>query len=122
GELLDEAAVRVPHDLRGQPAAQAELLSAIGASQFHLGRLEPAERNLREALRIRLLVDGKDSVPVAGAENDLGMVLKHRGDLDGAERLLRDSLRIRVKSGHLHGKARGLFDLATILEQQGKVA
>ncbi|HUP62934.1 MAG TPA: serine/threonine-protein kinase [Thermoanaerobaculia bacterium] len=120
-ELLDEAADRVPRDLRGQPAAQAELLSAIGSSQFHLGRLDDAERNLREALRLRILVDGKNSTLVARLQNDLGMVLKHRDDLGGAERLLRESLVIREKlNGRMHGSvARGLFDLGSILEQSG---
>jgi serine/threonine protein kinase len=122
-ELLDEATARIPHDLKGEPAAQAQLLSAIGASQFHLGHLDRAERDLREALRLRIAIDGNDSPLVAGVQNDLGLVLKHRGELEGAERLLRQSLVIRERAfGHVHGSvARGLFDLGSILEERARV-
>jgi serine/threonine protein kinase len=121
-ELLEEAANRVDHELKDQPSARAELLQAIGTSEFHLGHLGRAEHLLREALKLRIQTDGPDSGVVGGVENDLGLVRKHQGHLDDAERLLRESLVIREKVyGHMHGSvARGLFDLATILAMRGK--
>jgi eukaryotic-like serine/threonine-protein kinase len=123
-ELLDEAANRVDHELKDQPSARAELLQAIGASEFHLGHLDRAEHLLREALKVRIQTDGPDSGLVAGVENDLGLVRKHQGHLDDAERMLRESIAIRERAyGHVHGSvARGLFDLATILAMRGKNA
>jgi serine/threonine protein kinase len=123
-ELLEEAANRVDHGLKDQPSARAELLQAIGTSEFHLGHLDRAEHLLREALKLRIQTDGPDSGVVAGIENDLGLVRKHQGHLDDAERLLRESLVIREKAyGHVHGSvARGLFDLATILAMRGENA
>jgi hypothetical protein len=41
-ELLEEAANRIDHQLKDQPSARAELLQAIGTSEFHLGHLDRA--------------------------------------------------------------------------------
>jgi len=123
-QLLEEAAAKIPNDLKDQPAARAELLQTIGSSQFHLGHLDSAERLLREALRIRLITDGRNSMVTAGVLNDLGLVRKHQDHLDDAERMLRESVVIREKvSGHMNQRvARGLFDLASILALRGKNA
>jgi serine/threonine protein kinase len=123
-QLLAEAAGRISHELRDQPAARAELLETIGGSEFHLGHLDSAEKLLREALRLRSEIDGSNSAQVASILNDLGLVRKHQGHLDDAERLLRQSLVIREKAfGHRHSTiARGLFDLASILAMRGKNA
>jgi hypothetical protein len=75
-----------------QPAARAELLETIASSEFHLGHLDRAERLDREALRLRIQLDGKNSPRVAGLLNDLGLVRKHQDHLDDAERMLRDSI------------------------------
>ena len=121
-QLLAEAAGRISHELKDQPAARAELLETIGGSEFHLGHLDSAEKLLREALRLRIELDGPNSGRVGGILNDLGLVRKHQDHLDDAERMLRDSLVIREKAfGHRHSSvARGLFDLATILAMRGK--
>jgi len=121
-ELLHEAASRITNELKDQPAARAELMATIGASEFHLGHLDSAEKLLREALRIRIQTDGANSPEVAAVLNDLGLVRKHQDHLDDAERLLRQSIAIREKTlGHRNGAtARGLFDLATILALRGK--
>jgi non-specific serine/threonine protein kinase/serine/threonine-protein kinase len=123
-ELLHEAAGRITTELKDQPAARAQLLSTIGSSEFHLGHLESAEALLREALRLRIQIDGPNSPIVAGILNDLGLVRKHQDHLDDAERLLRESIAIREKSlGHVNGNtARGLFDLASVLTLRGKQA
>ena len=121
-QLLAEAAGRISHELQDQPAARASLLETIGGSEFHLGHLDAAETLLREALRLRIELDGPDSGRVASILNDLGLVRKHQDHLDDAERMLRESLVIREKAfGHRHNTvARGLFDLATILAMRGK--
>jgi serine/threonine protein kinase len=123
-QLLEEASERISHELTSQPAARAELLETIASSEFHLGHLDRAEKLDREALRLRIQLDGKDSPRVAGLLNDLGMVRKHQGHLDDAERMLRDSIAMREKAyGYNHSKvARGLFDLASILDLRGKRA
>jgi non-specific serine/threonine protein kinase/serine/threonine-protein kinase len=123
-QLLAEAAGKISHELKDQPAARAELLETIGGSEFHLGHLESAEKLLREALRLRLELDGPNNARVASILNDLGLVRKHQDHLDDAERLLRESLAIREKAfGHRHSAvARGLFDLASILAMRGKNA
>jgi tetratricopeptide (TPR) repeat protein/predicted Ser/Thr protein kinase len=123
-ELLEEAARKIPHALRDQPAARAELMQTIGASEFHLGHLDSAEQLLREAIRLRRQIDGDASPRVASAMNELGLVKKHQDDLESAERLLRESVAIRQKAyGKVHGSiARGLLDLATVLAMRGKNA
>ena len=123
-QLLEEAAGRVSHELKDQPAARAELLKTIGSAEFHLGHLDTAERLLREGMRLRIQTDGANSPLVAQIQNELGLVRKHQGHLDDAERFLRDSLVIRERAyGRVHGSvARGLFDLATILAERGKNA
>ena len=121
-QLLEEAATRIPNELADQPAARAQLLETIGASEFHLGHLDRAEKLLREALRLRIAIDGANSPKVAGVLNDLGLVMKHREYPEIAEQMLRRSLVIREKAyGHVHRTvARGLFDLATILAMERK--
>jgi serine/threonine protein kinase len=123
-QLLEEAAARIPRELRDQPAARAELLETIGSSEFHLGHLESAERLLREAIRLRTALEAPNSGRIGALLNDLGLVRKHQGHLDDAERLLRESLVIREKAyGHEHSAvARGLFDMGTILALRGKDA
>jgi serine/threonine protein kinase len=121
-ELLEEAAQKIPNELRDQPSARAELMLTIGTSQFHLGHLDSAERLLREAVRLRREIDGGDTANVAAALNLLGLVKKHQDDFESAEALLRESVAIRERvRGHEHGSvARGLFDLATVLALRGK--
>jgi non-specific serine/threonine protein kinase/serine/threonine-protein kinase len=122
-ELLDEAALRIPTELKGYPASRAELLLTIGTSQFHLGHLERAESLLREALRVRIEVSGADSPLVARIQNVLALVRDDLGDSVEAEKLLRDSIVIRENAyGRLHpAVARGLFDLSNVLQSSGKL-
>ncbi|MEK6372630.1 MAG: serine/threonine-protein kinase [Acidobacteriota bacterium] len=123
-QLLAEAAQKIGHDLKDQPVARAELLETIGSSEFHLGHLDRAEQLLREALRLRIELDGRSSGRVGAILNDLGLVRKHQDHLDDAEAMLRESLAIREKAyGHRHtAVARGLFDLASVLALRGKNA
>ncbi len=123
-ELLEEAARKIPNELRDQPSARAELMLTIGTSEFHLGHLDSAERLLREAIRLRREIDGGDTAWSAAALNILGLVKKHQDQFAAAEELLRESIAIREDvRGHEHGSvARGLFDLATILALRGKIA
>jgi len=123
-QLLAEAAVKIGHDLKDQPAARAELLETIGSSEFHLGHLERAEQLLREALRLRIELEGRNSGRVGAILNDLGLVRKHQGHLHDAEAKLREGLAIRERAyGHRHtAVARGLFDLASVLAMRGKNA
>ena len=123
-ELLEEAARKIPEELRDYPAARAQLLQTMGASEFHLGHLESAERLLTEAVRLRRDLDGGDSARVADVLNELGLVHKHQGRLPEGERLLRESVAIRERSfGHHHqAVARGLFDLASVLALSEKHA
>jgi tetratricopeptide (TPR) repeat protein/predicted Ser/Thr protein kinase len=123
-QLLAEAAQKIGHDLKDQPAARAELLETIGSSEFHLGHLDRAEQLLREALRLRIELEGRSSGRVGAILNDLGLVRKHQDHFDDAEAMLRESLVIREKAyGHRHSTvARGLFDLASILALRGKNA
>jgi non-specific serine/threonine protein kinase/serine/threonine-protein kinase len=122
-ELLDEAALRIPTELKAYPASRAELLLTIGTSQFHLGHLERAESLLREALRVRIEVSGADSPLVARIQNVLALVRDDLGDSVEAEKLLRDSIVIRENAyGRLHpAVARGLFDLSNVLQSSGKL-
>jgi serine/threonine protein kinase/tetratricopeptide (TPR) repeat protein len=123
-ELLEEAARKVPNELRDQPSARAELMMTIGTSEFHLGHLDSAERLLREAIRLRRSIDGGDTPRVAEALNVLGLVKKHQDRFEDAEILLRESIAIREKVyGRVHGSiARGRFDLATVLALRNKNA
>ncbi len=59
----------------------ADVLSAIGSANLHLGRLGQAERQLRKAIEL-----DEKFVP---AWNNLGVVLMEKGEIGEAERVFR---------------------------------
>ena len=71
-----ELALKAYYRAAGQQGANADVLSAIGSANLHLGRLGQAELMLRRALE-------KDAVFVP-AWNNLGVVLMERGKIGEA--------------------------------------
>jgi eukaryotic-like serine/threonine-protein kinase len=91
-DLLDLAEARARTELAGEPDVLAEVLTAVGLSYGGLGRYDPAESALAEALRIRRALPGTPAEQLAAAAGNLAGVLVARGDLARASPLLRDAI------------------------------
>ncbi len=82
------------------------------------GKLDEAERRLREALEIRRATLGPDHPMVAANLNDLGRVRQDAGDLAGAEDLYRRALAIYAPDHPWRPITE--YNLATVLSARGE--
>ncbi|CAM2070703.1 Non-specific serine/threonine protein kinase [Sulfidibacter corallicola] len=71
-ELLDKGAERIANDLKDQPRARANLLSAMGRAYAGLGLYHEAQPLLEIALEDRRKAFGLDSLELARAYYDVG--------------------------------------------------
>ncbi len=95
-ELLDQGALRVRTELRGQPLVRARLMGTIGRIYVRLGLFREAEPLLAEALAVRERELGPESLEVAESLLDLGNLHLEQSRKQ-AEPLLRRSLALREK-------------------------
>jgi serine/threonine-protein kinase len=91
-EVLDEAAVRVEHELASQPLVQASLRTTIGRTYLSLGLLDASEVQLRRALEQRRELLGPRTRDVAYSLCDLGDLLYARQSLDEAQGVIQQAL------------------------------
>ncbi len=107
-----------------EPAVEAALREAIGATYTALGLYSAAEPLLRQALAQRIAMLGPESQEVAISQSNLANLLRAKGDFEGAEALLRQTL---ATSRKLHGNehedvVRALNSLAALLWAKGDYA
>ena len=123
-EVLDATAGSLGKDLKGQPAAEAELRSTIGAVYLDLGEYEKAETMHRAALTLRRQALGPDDPSVAESLDGLGNALYRQSKLAEAETTHREALALRRKLfGNRHPQvAASLNNLANTLRDQGRLA
>jgi serine/threonine-protein kinase len=76
------------------PRRLAGYLQVIGHDYALVGRLDEAERALRQSLALGEQAQGKRALPDQDARRDLGFVLTLRGRYDDAEKVLRETLAI----------------------------
>ena len=91
-DLLDRGAHRIDEELRTQPEIQAEMMQMLGRIDMTLGNFESGRTLLERSLLLRRRLYGDDSLEVATALHDLGVMQFEQGDLKEAEATLRDAL------------------------------
>jgi serine/threonine protein kinase/Tfp pilus assembly protein PilF len=105
----------------GEHSLVGVVLSNLGAVRHRLGRLEEAEKTLREALELQLAVRERDHPEVLITLNNLGMLLLDRGQGGAAREVLRDAYeRSRQRLGAEHPAT--LSAAANLAEAEGKGA
>ncbi|MGB7923697.1 MAG: serine/threonine-protein kinase [Pyrinomonadaceae bacterium] len=119
-ELLDQGAIRVKQELKGQPEAQAALMSTMGRVYYKLGLYDKATPLLEEALAIRRQRLGQEHPDVAATLNHMAELTHVKGDLATAERMYQEVLAIRHRIyGEEHAEiAATLNSLASLLKDK----
>jgi serine/threonine-protein kinase len=119
-EVLKAASDRLGRSFADQPEIGAAIRNTIGSTYAGLGRLEEAERWLREALRTRQEILGREHPDVAATITDLAGLLMEKGEYGTAEQLSREALamRRRLLGNESVEVAASLTNLGEILFQQ----
>jgi serine/threonine-protein kinase len=121
-EVLDDAARRLDGELLDQPLVRASLRRTIGTTYLALGLYDEAERQLREALRLRQEHLDPQDREVAVSMVELATLLHARHEFDTAGELLEGALAIFVRaSGEESAEAATtLSSLGAIRRAQGR--
>ncbi len=121
-ELLDRGARRIESELRDEPAAQADMMIAIGKVYRSLGLYETARPLLEKALEVRRQTAGEETLGVAESLAELALLLWFQDDYEPAEPLYRKALALRRRlRGDEHPEvATSLDSLAQLLHAQGR--
>jgi serine/threonine protein kinase/tetratricopeptide (TPR) repeat protein len=93
--LLDRGAQRVGEELAAQPEVQAEMRGVLSRVYTSLGVFDQAETQARQSLQRRTALYGGNSISVAEATDQLGLVMLRRDKLDSADLLLHHALSMR---------------------------
>lgn len=96
-EILDRGAERVRTELKGQPLVQASIMDAIGHVYLNLGLQKAAEPFVKEAMELRRVQLGEDSVAYAESLELLANLKDEQGDTVEPEQLLRRAVAIRER-------------------------
>ncbi|MGH9454035.1 MAG: tetratricopeptide repeat protein, partial [Terriglobia bacterium] len=118
--LLDRG-VQEARALDGDPERQAELYQTLGSIYQKLGKFEPADSLLRNALERRKSLFGSDSPEVAESLVALGLLRADQAQLAEAERLVRAGLALskqKLPANH-PAVAKATFALGKVLEDRG---
>jgi serine/threonine-protein kinase len=94
-EVLKTASDKLGRSFVDQPEIGAAIRHTIGSTYGSLGRLDEAERLLREALQMRQGILGREHPDVAASVADLAGLLMEKGDYRTAEQLSREALAMR---------------------------
>lgn len=86
---LDQAARALPE---GSGIERAQMLATRGETLIDLGRIDEAEADLREALRLRRASSGDDDALVWYSQSELGKALSAKGHFVEAKRMQREAL------------------------------
>ena len=120
-EVLDEAAIKVKHELTGQPEVAAAVHTTIGQAYYALGRYPKAQLHLKAALEMHRGLHGAEHQAVAKSMAHLADVLRVEGDFVTAESLCREALAMsRRLLGDEHEEVARIMDrLADVLRVRG---
>lgn len=94
-DVVKDGAQRILEAMRDRPHVRAPLLEDLSDILRHLGEYADAGRLAREALDLRMEMEGERSVAVAEDEERLALALSEAGDLAEAIPLFRRSLETR---------------------------
>ncbi|HXJ55103.1 MAG TPA: serine/threonine-protein kinase [Verrucomicrobiae bacterium] len=122
-EILNQTAERVATELKGQPAAEAELCYTIGKTYFDIAEYAKAEAIHRHALELRQTAFGRTNIFVADSLSSLADTLAARDYNTNAETMQREALAMRRSLlGPEHPDvATSLNALANVLWHHGKL-
>jgi non-specific serine/threonine protein kinase/serine/threonine-protein kinase len=120
-QVLDRGAERIATELQGRPLTRARMLETIGDTYESLGLYDVAEKQMKEALAVRMRELGPDHLEVARSLDGLASLAYARGDYASAEELSRRALAIYER---VHGKshadvARARSDVAVAIARRG---
>lgn len=94
-EAMRDIEKHIPADFADDPELQADVYQQIGDVYRTQKLSSDAERNLREALRIRTAIFGEDNAKVAESMYILSGVYNEQGNAEESYRLLADALAIQ---------------------------
>jgi len=102
----------------------AQIIYALGLSQWLLGKYAVAESTLREALATQRNARATPQIHIANTLNGLGLVLRDRGKISEAEKTFREALATARRAGGNEDRevATSLNNLSLALMSQGKFA
>jgi serine/threonine protein kinase len=121
--MLDEAASRVDTSFTKEPEVQAELRRTLGKTYAALGRLQPAEEQLRRAIETRRALHGAGHQEVARSLGDLATILNTKGAYAEAESVTREALAIvKARTPGDAEEARHLDVLGFTAKRDGRYA
>jgi len=123
-EILDKASSGIGTSLSEQPLVEAQLRQTIGATYQALGRYEPAEQQLTQALETRIETLGREHPDSLKAEHAFANLLIDQGRYDEAEVRFQSILETRLRTlGAVHKDTLlAQFNLATVYQAQEKYA
>jgi serine/threonine protein kinase/Tfp pilus assembly protein PilF len=96
-DLLDQTAQRIGEELKGQPAAEADMRETLGDAYLAIGDYTNALNMNKMSLALRESPNAKDPLGVAASLNNIGEALEGLGRVAEAENYIRQALDIRQK-------------------------
>jgi len=122
--ILDKAAKRLSAQLTNQPQAELEFREVLAKAYFELSLYKEAQETLQGSLKLARATFGNESVEVASALGNLGLVEWGLGEFDKAAASEREALRIQRSLSDTDDlvSAGILNNLGMVLEGQGRFA
>lgn len=96
-EILDEGAKKIGDELRNEPTIQGRLMDVMGRVYRGIGLYDQAEKLFREAVEVRSVAFGADSLEVAETLDGLARVMIDHGRIEEAKQVAVRSLAIKEK-------------------------
>jgi eukaryotic-like serine/threonine-protein kinase len=123
-EILELAAESMERDFAGEPEIIADLQTTIGLTFLSQGKLNLAERHLRQALETRLKLFGRDHYETAISFYNYGQLMEDVGDASAAENCFRQAIKTlhRLPGNNRLEISNVLHNLAHVAVLQGKNA
>lgn len=120
-DVLNDAAARIDTQFANDLESKAQALYTIGSTYSSLGLVDPAEKNLRDALAQTTQLYGGEDRFSALTMIELGNVLNNRSKTDEARELLTKGTELERKFTPSGSRelARGLFVLGEIMVRSG---
>jgi tetratricopeptide (TPR) repeat protein/tRNA A-37 threonylcarbamoyl transferase component Bud32 len=97
-EALDEAAARVHRELGEEPEVEAVVRRTLGQTYYSLAKLQAADRELQEALRLFRKTTGDESAETAQTLYWIGRLQVQRGEVDAGVATLEGVLAARRRT------------------------
>ncbi len=119
-ELIDRGREELVDGLMDEPEIRADLLSTLGTVYQRLGFFTDARELKETALADRRAADARDRTELAGDLNNLGGLHYRLGEYADAEKRYTEALVIWRGLGEEEYVALALFNLTSVLIQQGR--